>query len=200
MKKHLKLYLFIILIVIQIFIPAQMIFSRQITLNAGKEFKFRVMPVDPYDPFRGRYLSIRVKNDEIPVDGEYDYRDNQTVYVSVENNSEGYAEFTGVSPHPPKSGDYIKTKVDYILYDNHTISIDGKARRLKPSAVRIRVPFERYYMPETKAPLAEKMYNEKVREENEDVYVTVRILNGMSVLDKLFIEGKTIEQYLEDNK
>lgn len=194
MKKNLKLIVFVVLAILQLIIPSQIILSRELVLKYGQEYKFRVEPIDPYDPFRGRYLYINVANTEVTVDDDREYHSNQTIYVLIENDEKGFANFSGIRLSPPESGDYIKTKVFYVGYESYDKEMGPSGKRV----VHFKVPFERYYMPEKDAPSAEKIYNEKTSQGNtEDVYVSVRIRKGSAVLDKLFIGDKTIEEYIK---
>lgn len=181
MNKNIKIILLIVLSLIQLAIPVQMILGREYVLKNGEVFKFRIKPIDPVDYFRGNYLIIYFNENRIPVYNSNDYTINQTVYAIVENNSDGFAHFTDVSPSIPKSGYYVKTKVLYT---------DGEA-------VYIKIPFERYYMDESKAKLAEEEYNRSLRDE-KDVYATVRIHNGDAVVDGICIDVYKIEDYLRN--
>ena len=190
MKNNIKLSLFIILVVLQLLIPAQMILSRELALRYGQEYKFRVEPADPYDPFSGRYLHINVKDSKVTVGDDREYYSNQVIYVLIENDIDGFARFSGVSQTAPQSGAYIKTKVLYSNYEDFTGFQDKQT-------IHFQVPFDRYYMPENDAPEAEKLYNEKIAgNNNKEVFVTVKLHRGTAVLDKLYIGDKTIEEYL----
>ena len=193
MRKNLRIILFLLVAVIQLFIPAQMILSKQLAMNIGQEFKFRVEARDPYDPFRGRYLRINVEEEAIPVDDKYDYIGGQRVFVLIDKDTEGFARIAGVSPIAPSEGVYIKTKVNYVEHRFNNENSSTSDQRV----IHVVFPFDRYYMPETQAPLAEKVYNEKIRDTNAKVYVTVRILNGDAVLDRLFIDDETIEEFIK---
>ncbi|KNY30076.1 GDYXXLXY domain-containing protein [Pseudobacteroides cellulosolvens] len=181
MKKHLKIIFFILLSLIQLAIPAQMILGREKALNNGEIFKFRIEPVDPVDNFRGNYLIINFNDNKIPAVDSKDYVRNQTVYAFVENDGDGFTHFTSVSPAVPRRGNYIRTKV---LYSDN-------------EAVYIKIPFDRYYMAEDKAKLAEEVYNKSLRN-RKDVYVSVRIYDGDAAVDGLYIDGERIENYLRN--
>lgn len=179
MKKHLKIIFFILLSLIQLAIPAQMILGRENVLDNGEVFKFRIQPVDPVDNFRGNYLIINFNDNKIPAADSRDYVTDQKVYALVENDSDGFAHFTSVSPSVPQRGDYIRTKV---LYSDN-------------QAVYIKIPFERYYMAEDKAKLAEEVYNKSLRD-RKNVYAAVKIYDGDAAIDGLYIDGDRIEDYL----
>ena len=88
-----------------------------------------------------------------------------------------------------------------LLYRHRCLKVDlCKKQRFyirMGKAVYIKIPFERYYMDESKAKLAEEEYNKSLRDE-KDVYATVRIHNGDAVVDGLYIDGYSIEDYLRN--
>lgn len=186
-KKRILLILFICLVLVQLYVPASMIIKRELTLRNGVEYKFKAVPVDPSDPFRGRYVSINIEDNRVPVTDNTEYQRNQTVYVLIQKDTEGFSKIVSVAKERPKSGAYFKTKV---LYADRV----GEASNF----VNIKIPFDRYYMEEKAAPEAEKAYREKVTAER-DVYVTVRINNGFAVLERLYIKDVPIEEYLKTN-
>ena len=47
---------FILLVLVQLFVPANMILEQEDILKNGTPYKFKTAPIDPYDPFRGKYV------------------------------------------------------------------------------------------------------------------------------------------------
>ena len=55
------IYIFIIFIVVglvQLFVPANMILNEETILKSGTVYKFKTRPVDPNDPFKGKYINL----------------------------------------------------------------------------------------------------------------------------------------------
>ncbi|MCX7709803.1 MAG: GDYXXLXY domain-containing protein [Clostridia bacterium] len=188
-NKKIFLVLFIALMLAQLIVPAYMIVHRELVLHNGKQYKFRVQPVDPYHPLRGRYVSVHLGDLQMTVPKDEKYYGNQAIYALITIDDMGYARFTGISRTVPENGEYIKTKVAYVYDEN------GGQKH-----VQIEAPFDRYYMEEKMAPQAEREYNKHVRDRNDNVYVTVKVLSGSAVLERLYIEGMTIEDYIKSNK
>jgi uncharacterized membrane-anchored protein len=46
-NRKIVLTAFILLVLAQLYVPARMIFNRELIITKGKEFKFRAAPVDP---------------------------------------------------------------------------------------------------------------------------------------------------------
>ena len=131
MKKTL-LSILIVTIVVQIFIPAYMIWGKYDVLKHGEEVKFRVAPIDPYDAFRGRYVSLRYEHD-------LSYGERQGQFGVLEIGEDGFATVKKVTREQPKGELYLVSKdEDYF-----------------------NIPLNRYYMEETLAPKAEDMISEE---------------------------------------
>ena len=64
------------------------------------------------------------------------------------------------------------------------------------------LPFDRYYLEETKAPKAEQTYREQNRrnQTNGNTYAVVRIKNGDAALADLYVADKPIRDYFVNRK
>jgi len=60
----------------------------------------------------------------------------------------------------------------------------------------LRVPLDRFYMEESLAPVAERAYREHTRPNNRTTYITVRIRDGNSVIENLWVDGVPIHEFL----
>ena len=96
MKKFLMAAL-IALIIVQLFVPVSGTIKRYYTLRTGAEFKFRVNPVDPYDAFRGRYVSLNSRQDP----------GGRGKYGIITVNPDGFAVIGSLSDEKPASGSYV---------------------------------------------------------------------------------------------
>lgn len=181
MKNFLALPLFAFLVIAQLAVPAWMILSRERTLEHGEVYKFKTRPVDPYDPFRGRYVALGIEPDEAPVPKGPELHRNQKVYAILERDEEGFAQVSELSLTRPEGDNYIRVKVGYVS-DN---------------SARLRWPFDRYYMDEHQAPEAERVYRNNSRSDEHNAHLTVRVREGSAVLEELFIEGVPIGEFLQ---
>lgn len=66
MRKNLIILLFAILALAQIASPLSMIVKRELVLKNGIPFRFKTIPQDPADPFRGRYVALRIEASNVP--------------------------------------------------------------------------------------------------------------------------------------
>jgi len=179
MNKHIAI---IILALIQLAVPSWMISSSEDILKDGEQFKFKTAPVDPYDIFRGRYVALAMEQDRVAVEDEFWVEVGQNVYLGIENDDQGYAQVTSAHLRRPEGGSYIKASSRYVAKNQ----------------LFFRLPFDRYYMNEKKAPRAEKLYRDTNREKR-DAHVVVRVLNGKALIEALYIDGKSVESHFEND-
>ena len=168
---------------IQLYIPAGMILEREDILKTGKQFKFRTAPVDPADPFRGKYVALDFRNNIYEDRQKRQWVPNEEIYAEIVENKEGFAEIAYISKtKPPEYTNYIKVRVLYVNTNNNT------------SQVNIAFPFDRYYMEETKAPHAEKEYFESLRDTGKVTFALVKIKEGTAVLEDVMINNKSLKE------
>src|SRR4051812_1235547 len=110
--KKLILPLFFLLAAIQLFVPAEMIWKKEAILTKGQDYKFRTEPIDPYDPFVGKYIVLRFRERPFRVARKNAPKNTEFVYVTFKKNKEGFAEIAEVSDKIPHRNDYLKTAVN----------------------------------------------------------------------------------------
>lgn len=180
-NKKLLLITFCVVALIQLYVPAKMIFDSEDILTTGKEFKFKTEPIDPNDPFRGKYITLRFEENHMEQLTDTNWVANQDIYVELIHDVDGYAKIKTISKtEPSNTEDYVKSKVNYYSQFNEKV-------------VYIDYPFERYYMEETKAPDAEIAYRESARDTSQNTYALVSIKKGQAVLKDVFINETSIK-------
>ena len=181
-NKKILLPVFILIALVQLFVPAKIILDREDILDKGKEYKFKTKPIDPNDPFRGKYITLRYEDDMIEIQNESDWLRGEIIYVFLTTDDEGFAEIQSVSKeNPANNQDFIKTKVSYVTDDGSNKLI-------------IDYPFDRYYMEESKAYDAELIYRESQRDTSQIAYALVSIKDGEAVLKDVLINGVSIRE------
>lgn len=110
--KKLPLIALGLLIAVQFAVPFKMIQGKENILRNGTEFKFKTRPIDPADPFQGRYVRLAYEDDYIPGNKKQDpdlaYK--QPIYALLQTGEDGFAVFTGWSIEKPIGGHYLKTR------------------------------------------------------------------------------------------
>jgi hypothetical protein len=57
--------------------------------------------------------------------------------------------------------------------------------------------FDRYYTDEHLAPAAERAYWQHSSGETREAYITVRVREGLAVLEELYIAGKPVREFVQ---
>lgn len=176
---------FALLVLLQLWVPASMIYNRESVLKNGKAFKFRSAPVDPNDPFRGKYIILRFEENIYREQHGINWVDVTTAYAQLTMDSAGYAGILYLHKKKPEtSSDYIKVKI---------------AKNFSNSAneVFIEWPFDRFYMEESKAGAAEQVYIKSTADSSNTTYALVKVKDGDAVLQDVFINNKPIASYIK---
>jgi uncharacterized membrane-anchored protein len=182
-KGYLTFLLFGLLALVQLYVPAGMILDREQVLAQGREFRFRSAPVDPSDPFHGKYITLDFEQDTFSLPDSQDWQAGDLIYVSLDRDKAGFARIRRVSrQEPPQAADYVKAHVAYV------------SREKKHHTLFIQYPFDRYYMEESKALPAEQAYAASLQDTTQVTYAQVRIKAGAAVLQEVWIGGVPIRE------
>ncbi|MFI1744195.1 GDYXXLXY domain-containing protein [Thalassobellus sediminis] len=185
------IHLFIVFIVValaQLFIPAQMILNQESILKTGTAYKFKTQPVDPSDPFRGKYINLNYDINSFKTTDSL-WKRNEPMYVYLTNDSLSFAKIDVVSRNllTENRNDYIKVKAGY--YDNYS------------KIINIQFPFNKYYMEETKAYDAEVAVRNRQRDSlPNNTYALVYVKEGEAVLEDVIIDEISIKDYVEQEE
>lgn len=176
--KYWRLIVFVLLAFVQLAVPGSLIWKREHTLRQGSVWKFRTAPVDPVDVFRGRYVALQfeVETQQISPPENAGYSD--TVFVTLKQNADGFAEIDQVSATKPAGDDFL------------TAELSGKA---------ISLPFDKYWVTERDAPAAETAYRNLSRRGNQNAFATVRVFRGDAALEQLYLDNQPLGDYLRAN-
>ena len=187
--KKLSFILLGILIIVQIAVPFSMIRSRENILRNGELFKFKTRPIDPADPFQGRYVRLGFEDDFIayPKDRKPNLDYNEPVYVVLETDEDGFAKLVSWSREKPAGDPFLLTR-----YIGMRGDWNNETKKRVHKGLRFDLPFDRFYMDEAKAPRAEQLAREATRTTN--CWVDVRILNGEAIIEDVFAEGVSLRE------
>lgn len=187
MKKYLVL-IFILLVLVQWYVPGKMMWSKEEVLKQGKVFHFLTEPVDPEDPLRGRYVSLEFKADTIFVDQAF--KQGETAYAELGTDAAGFALLKKLHKSPPPSSDYVEVTVAYQLFDYNN---------KQSNKVVIDYPFEKFFMDEYKAPEAELLYQRSQRDTLSagKTFAVVSIYKGKGVTRDLVINNRPVRSYFK---
>ncbi|MGE5317415.1 MAG: GDYXXLXY domain-containing protein [Chloroflexota bacterium] len=146
-------------------------------MNQGTLYKFMTAPVDPNDPFRGKYIALTFQENVVELKNKEEWTMGETIYIGLTTDNNGYAKIESVSKEMPAGHpDVIKAKVRYVREDG-------------PRELIIDDPFDRYYMEESKAAEAEITYRQLLADTSKVTYALVSVKEGEAVLNDVQIDG-----------
>lgn len=183
MNKSIYITLLFLLFAVQLFVPAQMIYQQEDALDTGTAYKFKTQPIDPTDPFRGKFIILNYDMDsfETEEDGWYDYNGN--IFVYLKTDTEGFATVKTVSKTLLDSSD------DYVI---------AESKYNNSKTVNFDLPFNRFYMNENKAYDAEISVRKAQRDTTKTCYGLVFVKEGTAVLENVFIDNKPIQEFVKE--
>ena len=188
-NKNILITLFLFVAVAQLFVPLQMIYNQEDIINTGKIVKFQCEPIDPNDPFRGKYITLNFKENRIKVKNLKEWNSNETIFAKIEISKDGFAKIKSISKSEPMDNSiYLKLKISYIAdYDNQ-------------NKIYLDFPFNRFYMNENKAKNAEIAYAESTLDSTKTAYALVATKNGEAVIKDVLIDNISIKELAKAKK
>jgi len=184
LSKKIIFGIFVLVAIAQLAAPLSMIAEQEEIVTDGATYKFRSRPIDPYDPFRGKYITLYFDQNRAKVEHPEKWVDIEFGYFPIENDNEGFAIVQSPLLSPPNDRDYLKMKLNNYYGSNDSI-------------VRYSLPFNKFYMNEDEALNAEKEYRRVNRDRNkENAYAVVKILEGEAVLQDVIIGGKSAKELM----
>lgn len=179
--------------VAQLAVPFRMISRKQRVVDNGTEYKFKLRPVDPTDPFRGEYVILNYA----ALDGAFALPDTSRRtgefdgFALLGQGPDGFVRITGLAEEEPVTGDYIRVTGWKGTYDaGGTDSIRG----LGPE-------FDRYYLEEGGGHIAEDLVRWRPDTNAlREAYAVVRVYKGDGVVRDLIIGGRPVRQWVEEKE
>ena len=144
------------MVLIQLYVPVRMIFNNESILSEGRASKFKTAPIDPNDPFRGKYITLSFKENSVRATDAQDWNNEREIFVSLTDDENGYAKISTISKERPVDDrNYVNASINYVIPDTITW-------------VSINYPFDRS-MEESKANEAGIAYTEAARDTTQNM-------------------------------
>ena len=165
----------VVIFIVQLYFISSPIILNEDLLKNGMPYKFRIAPVDPVDPFRGRYVTLSFRDNQVDVPLNEEWQYDEVIFAELENGKDGYARIKKLLRDRPEGLNYIKTSVSQIsVHDNKkTIFLD--------------LPFNRFYTEESKAPELEKRYQQAATDSTKTAYIVVHVKKGDAVIKDMVL-------------
>lgn len=184
MQKTLIIVAFVAMCAAQWFIPFRTIFDQETILSEGRLFKLQTAPIDPSDPFRGKYITLNFVENEVKVSDPQAWYGHDYMYITLADSA-GYGRISRASLYEQEGDDCFKVRILYVNSGN-------------PGLVAFEYPFERFYLEESKALQAEQLYWQSRSDSTQQVYATIRIRNGQAALENVMINDRPIADIVHE--
>ncbi|MDR0747308.1 MAG: GDYXXLXY domain-containing protein [Helicobacteraceae bacterium] len=156
-------------------------------LTYGKTIVLQIRPLDPYNPFTGRYVNLRLDSFgmKMPKGVRCPTRERERecklkLFVAFKDN-DGISEPDEALTAPPSD-------------DRAYLRLEGEGHS---DRVSFNYPFDRFYMKEQKARYVDRSSSITNAAQNK-VVVIVKALGGKGVVENVLINDIPISQYIED--
>lgn len=181
MSRKVYLIIFAAVMLTQWAVPGWIILESESVLSNGEEYHFQTQPVDPTDPFRGKYITLHFEENSINVPAGQELSKGDKVYVALDRNEEGYAILKGLYRNASEvDGIAMQAIVEYVSPGD---SVEN---------VLLQNSFEKFFLEESKASDAERVYWENSRDEKNKPYAVVMVHDGVPILKDVRIGDKSI--------
>ena len=188
MRNKMKIILTVVYLLVLLAIPAFTIYQSDKVLKEGEVFRFKVRPVDPYDPFRGAYVTLNFDLSSVTVPYHAELKDREEVFFLLGKDEEGYVEIKDAVGEKPLEGAYLQSKLKY----GYPYSEDETV------ILRVNFPFNRFFLDQEDAKLAENKIRGLARK--NQVYLDVSISEGKGVIKELYFGDLPVREYLDQLK
>ncbi|MFK7807130.1 MAG: GDYXXLXY domain-containing protein [Saprospiraceae bacterium] len=183
---------FAIVMLLYLWYPYSMIRGQEKILDNGTSYKFKPRPVDPVDAFRGRYIILNYDIFTLNRISEDSFNCNygDEVYAILAEDSEGFAYLSDISLNLPDGKDYLILSCNNIWEDKINLKAPENMRK--------------YFLNESIAPEAERIYNQLLRGRSSSdsvyVYVDTKVYNGSVLLEQVYFKDQKVEDYIRSLK
>jgi len=178
---YIRIFKFIIIILLagQAAFPLYTIIKSELALNSGAEYKFLVRPADPYDPFRGRYVTLRYENNMATATEVL--KKNELADGLLFVDKEGFA--------------YVKelSKYKTALYSNLVVTVRITGDISKIGNAHFEFLNNKLFMNEKIAPKVDRV----MRAYRGKIYVKASVKNGDMILKGLYFDGVEASEYVK---
>ncbi|HMG93166.1 MAG TPA: GDYXXLXY domain-containing protein [Chryseolinea sp.] len=183
--KTLALPLFVVMCIAQWFVPGKMIYDSETVIVEGVSYKFKTQPIDPSDPFRGKYITLNFDANSIIIPDSADWQSGEDIFITFTIDSAGFSKASGIYRSEPETVAYLKTTVSYFnTYENFEVFYN--------------IPFDRFYLEESKASQAEQLYWQAQRDSAQVAYGLVTIGKGQAVLTDVMINDRSVVDIINE--
>ncbi len=163
------------MILAQWYIPLKMLNNQEAVIKNGTEFHFQTRPVDPYDPFRGKYIDLNFVLNSF----EANYIDPSfkgIAYAEIASDNQGFAKIVSLSKQTYPHKNYLELNIKSVQGDKALFEL----------------PFNKYFLNEDLAYTAERSVMTLNNQNKLKCFAKVMIKDGAYALQDVILEDQSI--------
>jgi uncharacterized membrane-anchored protein len=175
--------LFLLLVLIQLYVPASVVFNQERINFSGATYKMQLAPIDPNDPFRGKYIILSFRENTLRLPVQSKFESGNSVYVVMKPGKNDFLKIETINKefrHVESPRVCIKATIRSITED------DGYKE------AQLVYPFTRFYLEESKALEAEKRYLKAASDTNSVSYGLIGVYNESVAVKDVIINGESL--------
>ena len=174
-----------------LFYPVQTVWHFSFPREKGTEYRIPVTAYDPYDPMRGRYVRLNLNEAgriRLPKKNLQIFRPRQQCFAVLSKTPDGkfkIADLVEKREKVPTGQDFLPVRYGWFTKD-----YDRKKRKfLKTGTHSVRLPVERFFLNEQKAPEVEQLLQNR---KNKAELIMIVYPDGVYRVKNLTVNGKPV--------
>ena len=172
-----------------LFHPVRTILRFSFPASNGVAVRFRVTAYDPYDPMRGRYVRLNLRDVSrvrLPKIKRFlGFRYGQPVFAVLDINRPAIIDLVAERKEVPPGKFFLPVQYQWFNQDWDP----KKKKQLKTGTHMVKLPFERFYLNERKAPETERLLQNR---KNKAELIVIIYPDGVYQVKDLVINGKSV--------
>lgn len=172
---------FVVAAIAQWLLPLVGVWQHERVIRQGAAVRIRCTAPDPYDPLRGRYLTVRPEVDALPRPEGMTEAGVAPVWATLVADADGLSRIDSLSLVPVAGPNVVR--------------LVARTRPWEPNrdTVIVEWPIQRFYLNERLAPEADRLVAERLRG-GQAIVAEIRLLDGRAVLTDVLIDGVSIRE------
>ncbi len=179
-----SLAVFILAVAAQWFVPLFGVWQQEQVIAKGVVVKIRCGAPDPYDPLRGRFLSVRPEQRSVPAPPALSSARMVPVWATLVAGADGISQIDVLSLEPIAGPNVIRLRAYRTRWGDQT------------ELAAVEWPFDRFYLNERLAPDADRLLATRLRSEKPPI-AEIRLLDGRAVLTDVLLDGVSIREIVK---
>ena len=189
--KHLLLSAFILVALIQLYVPYQMISQQAGFAKSGNLFKFKIAHPGSFHrtgvSLQGKFIYLNFSEDHIKISDEKEWDDIQNAFVTFKTDSSGFATIKWVTKTKPvTSSDWVRAGI--------------LINRNDSSRLRISYPFNNYYIEDALPKKIASIIKNGINDSTKISYLKIRIKENKFLIDDIYINDIPFKNLVRDSK